>query len=87
MENEQQDTQPWTRRVNPSYQPQSSGIKLAQAEKGFKRKSLENRVYPFLIVGVIGLGLYLSCNDEPKGKPLEGFSQEAYNQSLMPKRY
>ena len=82
-----QEINPWTRTVNPTYQPQSSMIAIKNAERRLRRTNLLNKMYPFIIAGTIGTGLYLSCNEEPKGKSLQGFSQEAYNKSLMPKQY
>jgi len=56
---------------------------MVQEEIGFRRKSLERKVYLLITAGIIGWGLYLSCN-EPKGKLLEGFDPEAYHQSIIP---
>ncbi|MBI2106525.1 hypothetical protein HYT57_00940 [Candidatus Woesearchaeota archaeon] len=85
-ETRERDIQPWTRIVNPTFQPQSSMIKMKQSEKRFRRANLERRIKPLLVVGALGLGLYLSCN-EPKGKPLEGFDQSTYNQTIIASQY
>lgn len=71
--------QPWSRMVTPTYQPYSSMIKIQLDRKRLRNERLERGLALLVTTGLLAAAILFECN-EPKGKPLEGFNQKAYEE-------
>ncbi len=73
------DAKSLSRTVTPTYQPYPSMIKMQPDGKRLRNKRLEMRLTLLITAGLLAAAVLFECN-EPKGKPLEGFNQKAYEE-------